>query len=52
MKEGCTETAVDFLITDLLKRAFTKDKKRTETSVNAEEDQGVEDPDKSLNFDC
>ena len=51
MKEGCTKAAVDFLIRDLLKRALTKHKKGTETSVNPEEDQGVEDHDDSLNFE-
>ena len=45
MKEGCTKAAVDFLISDLLKRALTKHKKGIETSVNPEEDQGVEDHD-------
>ena len=51
MKEGCNKAAVDFLIIDLLKRAVTKHKKGTETSVNPEEDQdGVEDHDESLNF--
>ena len=44
MKEGCTKAAVDFLISDLLKRAVTKHK-GTKTSVNPEEDQGVEDHD-------
>ena len=53
MKEGCTKAAVDFLISDLLKCALTKHKKGTETSVNPEEDQdGVEDHDESLTFDC
>ena len=51
MKEGCTKAAVDFLISDLLKRTLTEHKKRTETSVNPEEDQGVKDHDESLNFD-
>ena len=51
MKEGCTKAVVDFLISGLLKRALTKDKKGTKTSVNLEEDQGVKDHDKSLNFD-
>ena len=51
MKEGCTEAAVDFLISDLPKRALTKHKKETETSVNPEKDQGVEDHDELLNFD-
>ena len=51
MKEGCNKAAVDFLISDLLKHALTKHKKGTETSVNPEEDQGVEDHDESLNFD-
>ena len=44
MKEGCTKATVDFLISDLLKRAVTK-YKGTKTSVNPEEDQGVEDHD-------
>ena len=35
MKEGYTKAVVDFLISDLLKRALTKHKKKTtETSVN------------------
>ena len=51
MKEGYTEAAVDFLISDLPKRALTKHKKETETSVNPEEYQGVEDHDELLNFD-
>ena len=51
MKEGCNKAAVDFLISDLLKYALTKHKKGTETSVNPEEDQSVEDHDESLNFD-
>ena len=51
MKEGCTKAAIDFLISDLLKRALTKHKKGTETSINPEEDQGFEDHDESLNFD-
>ena len=51
MKEGCNKAAVNFLISNLLKRALTKHKKGTETSVNPEEDQGVEDHDESLNFD-
>ena len=51
MKEGCNEAAADFLISDLLKHALTKHKKGTETSVNPEEDQSVEDHDESLNFD-
>ena len=51
MKEGCTKAAIDFLISDLLKRALTKHKKGTETSVNPEEDQSVEDHDESLNID-
>ena len=51
MKDGCTKAAVYFLISDLLKRALTKHKKGTETSVNPEEDQGVEDHCESLNFD-
>ena len=51
MKEGSTKAAVDFLITDLLKHALTKHRKGTETSVNPEEDQGVEDHDDSLKFE-
>ena len=51
MKEGCNKVAVHFLISDLLKRALTKHKRGTETSVNPEEDQSVEDHDESLNFD-
>ena len=51
MKEGCNKAAVDFLISDLLKRAATKHKKGTEMNVNPEEDQSVEDHDESLNFD-
>ena len=47
MKEGRDKAAVD-----LLKRTLTKHKKGTETSVNPEEDQSVEDHDESLNFDC
>ena len=50
MKEGC-KAAVDFLISDLLKLTLKKHKKGTETSINPEEDQEVEDHDKSLNFD-
>ena len=50
MKEGCTKAAVDFLISDLLKRALTKHKKGTETSVNPEQDQGFKDHDESLNL--
>ena len=50
-KEGCNKAAFDFLISDLLKRALTKHKKGTETSVNPEEDQSVEDHDESLNID-
>ena len=46
MKEGCNKAAVDFLISDVLRRALTKHKKGTETSVNTEEDH-----DESLNFD-
>ena len=38
MKEGSTKAAVDFLISDLSKRALTKHKKRTGTSVKPEED--------------
>ena len=34
-----------------VKRALTKHEKGTETSVNPAGDQGVEDHDKSLNFD-
>ena len=45
MKEGFTKPAVDFLISDLLKRTLTKHKKkRTDTP---EEDPGVDDQDKS-----
>ena len=53
MKEGCkkAKAAVIFLIRDLLKRALTKHKKVTETSVNLEENQGVEDHDEFLIFD-
>ena len=51
MTEGCNKAAVRFLISDLLKTALTKHKKGTETSVNPEEDQSVEDHDESLNFD-
>ena len=51
MKEGCNKTAVDFLISNLLKRALTKHKKGTETSVNPEEHKSIEDHDESLNFD-
>ena len=47
MKEGCNKAAVDFLISDLLKIALTKHKKGTETSVNPEENQSVEDNDES-----
>ena len=47
MKAGWNKAAVDFLISDLLKNALTKHKKGTETSVNPEEDQRVEDHDKS-----
>ena len=43
MKEG-------FLIRDLLKRSLTKYKKGTETSIKPEEDQGIEDHDKFINF--
>ena len=52
MKESCTKAAVDFLVSDLLKRALTKYKKKgTEASFNSEEDPGVEDHDESfLNF--
>ena len=52
MKEGCTEAAVDFLISNLLKRVLTKHKKGTETSVSPEEEQGIDDHDESLNFGC
>ena len=51
MTEGCTKAAVDFLISDFLKRTLTKHKKGTEASVKAEEGQGVEDHDESLNFE-
>ena len=51
MKEGYNNAAVHFLISDLLKHALTKNKKGTETSVNPEEDQSVEDHEESLNFD-
>ena len=56
LKESYNKAAVDFLISDFLKRALTKHK-WTERSVNpeedqsAEEDQSGEDRDKSLNFD-
>ena len=51
VKEG-TKAAVDFLISDLSKRALTEHKKRTGTSVKPEEDlEGVKDHDESLNFD-
>ena len=50
LKESYNKAAVDFLISDFLKRALTKHK-WTETSVNPEEDQSGEDRDKSLNFD-
>ena len=50
MKEGCTKAAVNFLISNLLKHVLTKHKKGTETSVNPEEEQGVDDHDESLNF--
>ena len=49
MKQGYNKA--DFLISDLLKHALTKHKKGTETSVNPEEDQSVEDHDESLNID-
>ena len=52
MRKGCAKTAVNFLISDLLKLALTKHKKRKETSVNPEEDQdSVEDHDEPLQFD-
>ena len=52
MQEGCNKAAVDFLASDLLKRALTKHKKGTETSVNPEEGQdGIEDHDESFSFD-
>ena len=51
MKEGYNKTAIDFLISDLLKHALIKHKKGTEKSVNPEEDQSVEHHDESLNFD-
>ena len=51
MKESCNKAAVDFLISNLLKRTLTKHKKGTETTFNPEEDQSVEDHDESLNFD-
>ena len=51
MKEGCNKAAVDFLMNDLLKRALTRHKQGTETSVSSEEDQSVEDHDESLNID-
>ena len=44
MKERCTKATVDFLISDLLKRAVTKHK-QTKTIVNPEEDQGIENHD-------
>ena len=52
MKEDCTKAAVNFLISNLLKCVLTKHKKGTETSVNLEEDQGIQDHDKSLSFGC
>ena len=45
------KAAVRFLISDVLKRGLTKHKKETETRVNPEEDQSIEDHDESLNFD-
>ena len=51
MKEGCNKAAFNFLINNLLKRALTKHKKGTQTSVNPDEDQSVEDHDKSLILD-
>ena len=51
LKEGCNKAAARFLISDLLKSTLTKHKKGTETSVNPEEDQSVEDHDESFNFD-
>ena len=51
MKEGCTKTAVNFLISDLLKRGLTKHKKRgTESTFNLEEDPSVDDYDESVKF--
>ena len=51
MKEGCTKAAVNFLISDLLKRGLTKHKKRgTESTFNLEEDPGVDDYDESVKF--
>ena len=52
MKEDCTNAAINFLTSNLLKRTLTKHKKGAETSVNPEEDQSIEDHDKSLNFGC
>ena len=49
MKKSCTKAAVDFLVSDLLKHAFMKYKKKgTETSVNLEEDPGLDNHDESF----
>ena len=45
------KAAVHFLISNVLKRGLTKHKKGTETRVNPEEGQSIEDHDESLNFD-
>ena len=51
MKENCTYAALNFLMSDVLKRALTKHKKKgTESSVNPEEDPGVVDHDESFKF--
>ena len=49
MKEGCTKAVTDFLMSNLLKRALTKHKKKgTETRVNPEEDPEVDDHGESI----